>query len=212
MSASTLTALIDYGCGNLHSAERALRASGATDLYVGADPEHLRKAQRYVLPGVGALGACLEKLRAKKGLLETLNEQAAEKGKPLLGICVGMQMFVEQGFEHGRQRALGWMKGSVRRIAPQDESLPIPHTGWNALNILAPHPLFEGIKTGDPVYFVHSFAVSENDPRTTLAQTCYGDNIVAAIGQGSLVGVQWHPEKSQRVGLRLLANFLAWKP
>ena len=207
-----LTALIDYGCGNLHSAERALRASGATDLYVGADPVAVREAQRYVLPGVGALGACLEKLRAKKGLLENLHEQVMEKGKPLLGICVGMQMFVEQGFEHGRPRALGWMKGAVRRIAPQDENLPVPHMGWNALRILVPHPLFEGIATGEPVYFVHSFAVTDNDPATTLAQSCYGAPLVAAIGKGSIVGVQWHPEKSQRVGLRLLANFLAWKP
>ena len=208
----TTTALIDYGCGNLHSAERALRVSGAHELYVGADPEVLRNAERYVLPGVGALGACLENLRAKKGLSETLHEQVAERGKPLLGICVGMQMLVEQGFEHGEQRALGWMKGAVRRIEPQDESLPVPHMGWNALRILAPHPLFEGIATGDPVYFVHSFVVAENDPATTLAQTRYGTPFVAAIGQGSLVGVQWHPEKSQRVGLRLLANFLAWKP
>ncbi len=207
-----LTALIDYGCGNLHSAARALRVSGATDLYVGADPAVLCKAERYVLPGVGALGACLEKLRAKKGLLESLDEQVRGKGKPLLGICVGMQMLVEQGFEHGGQRALGWMRGEVRRIAPQDESLPIPHMGWNALRILAPHPLFEGIATGDHVYFVHSFAITENEPATTLAQACYGVPLVAAVGQGSLAGVQWHPEKSQGVGLRLLKNFLAWKP
>ncbi len=208
----TLTALIDYGCGNLHSATRALRASGARELYVGADPAVLCKAERYVLPGVGALGVCLEKLRAKKGLLECLDEQVRRKGKPLLGICVGMQMLVEQGFEHGNQRALGWMRGAVRRIAPQDESLPIPHMGWNALRILASHPLFDGIATGDPVYFVHSFAVTENEPTTTLAQACYGVPIVAAVGQGSLAGVQWHPEKSQGVGRRLLENFLAWKP
>ncbi len=207
-----MTALIDYGCGNLHSAARALKASGARELYVGADPNILRKAQRYVLPGVGALGACLEKLRAKEGLLETLREQTIGQGKPLLGICVGMQMLVEQGFEHGRQDALGWFKGAVRQIEPDDESLPVPHMGWNALDILVPHPLFEGIETGDPVYFVHSFAVTENDPKTTLAQVHYGTSLVAAIGQGSIAGVQWHPEKSQRVGLRLLANFLDWMP
>ena len=217
------TALIDYGSGNIRSVARALEAAGAGKIYIGAEPKRLQKAERFVLPGVGALGSCLEKLRAQQGLLETLEICVLEKGQPFLGICVGMQVMVEKGFEYGKQRALGWLKGSVRRLNPNAHSntllatdksayLPVPHMGWNNLQQLQPHPLLEGVADGEPVYFVHSFSVRENSPSCAIAQAQYGGPTLAMLAKDSIVGVQFHPEKSQRVGQKILANFLAWRP
>ncbi len=212
------TVVIDYGSGNIRSVARALEAAGARKIYVGAEPKRLQKAERLVLPGVGALGSCLEKLRARQDLLETLEACVLEKGKPFLGICVGMQVIVEEGFEHGRQRALGWLKGSVRRLSPNSlatdkkSCLPVPHMGWNNLQQLQPHPLLEGVADGEPVYFVHSFSIHENSPSCAIAQAQYGGPTLAALAKDSIVGVQFHPEKSQRVGQKILANFLAWCP
>ena len=212
------TAIIDYGSGNIRSVARALEAAGAREIYIGAEPKRLQKAERLVLPGVGALGSCLEKLRAQQGLLETLEACVLEKGKPFLGICVGMQVMVEKGFEYGKQRALGWFKGSVRRLNPnklnsdKNAYLPVPHMGWNNLQQLQPHPLLQGVTEGEPVYFVHSFSVCENNPACAIAQVQYGAPTLAVLAKNSIVGVQFHPEKSQHTGQKILANFLAWRP
>lgn len=213
-------AVIDYGSGNLHSAakalERASRESGANvPVVVTSDPEDVRKAERIVLPGVGAFADCKRGLDAVRGMTEALTEAVREKGRPFFGICVGMQLLAERGLEHGMTKGLGWIRGDVDRIAPNDASLKIPHMGWNTLNEKRQHPLFDGIALGANglhAYFVHSYHFKPADGGDLLAQADYGGEITAAIARDNIAGSQFHPEKSQKLGLKLLANFLRWKP
>jgi glutamine amidotransferase len=213
-------AVIDYGSGNLHSAakalERASRESGVNaPILVTSDPDQVRKAERVVLPGVGAFADCKRGLDAVPGMVEALTESVREKGKPFFGICVGMQLLAERGLEHGVTKGLGWVRGDVDRIAPKDASLKIPHMGWNTLREKRKHALFDGIDLGEKglhAYFVHSYHLKPADPSDLLAETDYAGTITAAVARGNIAGSQFHPEKSQKLGLALLANFLRWKP
>ncbi len=209
------TAIIDYGSGNLRSAEksfqRAAREVGGGDIVVTADPEVVRAAERVVLPGVGAFRDCREGLHAVPGMVEALGEHE-RAGKPFFGICVGMQLMVTLGREFGETPGLGWIGGAVEKIVPDDPGLKIPHMGWNALSLAREHPLFEGVTDGDHVYFVHSYHVVTDDPAHRLAHVTHGGEITAAIGRDNLFGTQFHPEKSQEVGLRIIGNFLRWRP
>jgi len=198
-------ALIDYGAGNLHSVANALKAAGATDLAVTADPETVARADRIVLPGVGAFGACAGALGAIPGMVEALDKRVRGEGRPFLGICVGMQLMAETGEEMGTHRGLGWIAGTVRRLDPADPAAKVPHMGWNDVTPTAPHLLIE---PGE-AYFLHSYAFTGAD---VLATTDHAGPVTAAIGRDNLLGVQFHPEKSQRYGLALLERFLAWKP
>ncbi|MGI4732363.1 MAG: imidazole glycerol phosphate synthase subunit HisH [Janthinobacterium lividum] len=203
-------ALIDIRSGNLHSVENALRAAGCGDLIVTADPDAVARAERIVLPGVGAFGACAANLRAVAGLEDALREAVLARGTPFLGICVGMQLMADAGDEHGEHAGLGWVPGRVRRLAPADPDAKVPHMGWNDVALPAPHPLIE---PGE-AYFLHSYAF---DPAAdggdqVLATTDHAGPVTAAIGRDNLVGVQFHPEKSQRYGLALLERFLRWRP
>jgi len=198
-------ALIDYGAGNLHSVANALKAAGASDLAVTADPDVVMRAERIVLPGVGAFGACAGALGAIPGMIEALDARVRGDGRPFLGICVGMQLMAETGEEMGTHRGLGWIPGTVRRLAPASPQAKVPHMGWNAVTLTAPHPL---LAPGE-AYFLHSYAFAGED---VLATTDHAGPVVAAIGRGTMLGVQFHPEKSQRYGLALLERFLAWKP
>ena len=211
------TAIIDYGSGNLHSAlkafERAARESqGKDDILVTSDPDAVRAAERVVLPGVGAFADCRGGLMAIDGLYAALQESVVDRGRPFLGICVGMQLMGARGLEHGETPGLGWIAGDVAAIEPADPSLKIPHMGWNELRIARPHALFDGLEAGAHAYFVHSFAFRAADDPDVLATTDYGGPVVAAIGRDNLAGTQFHPEKSQAVGLRILSNFLNWRP
>jgi glutamine amidotransferase len=213
-------AIIDYGSGNLHSAakafERAAREEGSPlAVKVTADPELVRAAERIVLPGVGAFADCKAGLVAIPGMIEVLEESVREKGKPFLGICVGLQLMAERGLEHGFTPGLGWIEGEVRAIEPQDPSLKIPHMGWNTLAVARQHALLEGIPTGDAglnAYFVHSYHLVPARQETLVATTDYGGPITAFVAKDNLAGSQFHPEKSQNLGLALIANFLKWKP
>jgi len=215
-----MTLIIDYGSGNLHSAakafERASRKAGSSaPVRVSSDPEDVRRAERIVLPGVGAFADCRAGLDGLPGMIEALEETARERARPFLGICVGMQLMAERGLEHGEWPGLGWIAGPTQRIAPNDPALKIPHMGWNTLETLRPHPLFEGIPTGPDgwhAYFVHSYAMTPDDPEVVIATTDYGGPVVAAVASGNLAGTQFHPEKSQKLGLTLIANFLHWSP
>lgn len=198
-------ALIDYGAGNLQSVRNALKAAGAKDVVVTADPDAVRHADRIVLPGVGAFAHCMTALTAIDGMVDALNEQVIDKARPFLGICVGMQLMAEAGEEHGRHQGLGWISGTVRRIEPTNPALKVPHMGWNDVVPTRPHPL---LQAGE-AYFLHSYAFEGAD---VLAQTDHGGPIVAAIGRDNFAGVQFHPEKSQRYGLALLSRFLEWQP
>jgi len=200
-------ALIDYGAGNLRSVENALLAAGGHDVVVTADPETVRRADRIVLPGVGAFGACMGALSALPGMVETLDDRVIGAGTPFLGICVGMQLMADAGEEHGVHKGLGWIPGVVRRM-PDAADLKIPHMGWNDVTPAAPHPL---IARGE-AYFLHSFAFDATDPATLLAATDHGGTVTAAIGRDTMIGVQFHPEKSQAYGLAFLSRFLEWKP
>lgn len=198
-------ALIDYGAGNLQSVKNALKAAGAVDIRVTADPAEVMSADRIVLPGVGAFAHCMDALSAIPGMVDALNEATGPGAKPFLGICVGMQLMAEAGEEHGRHAGLGWVKGTVRRIETTDPTIKIPHMGWNDVVPTATHPL---IAAGE-AYFLHSYAF---DGGEVLATTSHGGPVVAAIGRDNRVGVQFHPEKSQRFGLSLLSRFLEWCP
>lgn len=198
-------ALIDIRSGNLHSVANALRAAGCDDLLVTADPELVAAADRIVLPGVGAFGACAASLRAVDGLEEGLREAVLERGTPFLGICVGMQLMADVGEEHGEHRGLGWIAGRVRRLAPADPDARVPHMGWNDVVPAADHPL---LRPGE-AYFLHSYAFDGNG---VLAITDHAGPVTAAIGRGNMAGVQFHPEKSQAYGLALLRRFLTWRP
>jgi glutamine amidotransferase len=213
-------AIIDYGSGNLRSAAKAFeRAAGdagvATEVVVTGHAEDVRRAERIVLPGVGAFADCKAGLDALPGMGEALEEAVIERGRPFLGICVGMQLMAERGLEHGVHPGLGWIKGEVSRIAPADPALKIPHMGWNDLQLAngaAAHPVLAGLGAGTDVYFVHSYQLVCADAHDRLATVDYGGALTAAVGRDNLVGTQFHPEKSQDAGLRLIANFLRWRP
>ncbi len=213
-------AIIDYGSGNLHSAakafERASQESGAgVDVRVTADPELVRSAERVVLPGVGAFADCREGLLAVDGMMDALSETVRDKSRPFLGICVGMQLMAERGLEHGITEGFGWIGGEVRAIEPSDPCLKIPHMGWNTLDVINPHPLLDGIATGAQglhAYFVHSYHLAATHRNDIVAETDYGRPLTAMVARDNLAGTQFHPEKSQRLGLALIANFLKWTP
>lgn len=213
-------AIIDYGSGNLHSAakafERAAREEGARlAVKVTSKPEDLRQAERIVLPGVGAFADCRQGLVNIPGMIEALEEAVKARGKPFLGICVGLQLMAMRGLEHGPTPGLGWVEGEVRAIQPGDPSLKIPHMGWNTLELAREHALFEGIPTGNKglnAYFVHSYHLVPSGPETLVATTDYGGPITAFVAKDNMAGSQFHPEKSQKLGLALIANFLKWKP
>jgi glutamine amidotransferase len=208
--------IIDYGSGNLRSAakafERAVAEAGlALDVRVSGRAADLDQASHIVLPGVGAFADCRRGLDALPGMVEALHRTVIAGGRPFLGICVGMQLMADIGLEHGRHAGLGWIAGEVARIDVAD-GLKIPHMGWNELQPAAPHPLLAGILPGAHAYFVHSYAFRPADSGHVLASVDYGGPIAAVVGRDNLVGTQFHPEKSQRTGLRLIGNFLAWRP
>lgn len=213
-------AIIDYGSGNLHSAakafERAARESGlSAPILVTRDPQVVRRAERVVLPGVGAFADCRRRLLAIDGMVEAMTEAVEQRGTPFLGICVGMQLLAERGLEHGVTPGLGWIAGEVAPIEPRDPALKIPHMGWNNLLPARPHALLENIPTGENglhAYFVHSYQLRVANPADIVATTDYGDALTAMVGRDTIVGVQFHPEKSQAMGLRLISNFLRWRP
>ncbi len=211
-----LTVLIDYDSGNLHSAEKAFqrmaREVDGGDVLVTDRAEDVARADRVVLPGDGAFPACHSALTGRKGLYDALVEAVETKGRPFLGICVGMQLMARKGHEYREVAGLGWIDGEVRRIAPTPPKLKVPHMGWNDLVIEAPHPLLAGLKTGDHAYFVHSYQMDVSDPTHRLAHCDYGGPVTAIVGTANRVGTQFHPEKSQSAGLRLIANFLNWAP
>jgi glutamine amidotransferase len=217
-------AIIDYGSGNLRSAakafERAARESGFRgNITVTADAAKVAAAERIVLPGVGAFADCRRGLDAVPGMVDALSDAVIKKGRPFLGICVGMQLMAERGLEHGETAGLGWLQGNVVALTPEGDESPagigfrVPHMGWNDLNIAAPtHPVFAGIPAGGQAYFVHSYHMQCHNPGHVLATVAYGQTATAVVGRDNMVGTQFHPEKSQAVGLRFITNFLAWKP
>jgi imidazole glycerol-phosphate synthase subunit HisH len=213
-------AIVDYGSGNLHSAakafERAAHECGYGEpIVVTHDPDAVARAERVVLPGVGAFADCRRGLDAVSGMVEALNTRVRQQGRPFLGICVGMQLMAERGREYEVTAGLGWIPGEVDRITPSDPDLKIPHMGWNTLNAVRPHKLLEGIPVGPQglhAYFVHSFHLKTAERASLVAQADYGGPVTAIVGRDTAVGTQFHPEKSQRLGLKLIANFLQWKP
>ncbi len=213
-------AIIDYGSGNLHSAAKAFERAARTSkhsqpIVITSDPDVVRRADRIVLPGVGAFADCRRGLNTLTGMVEVLNETVRVRGRPFLGICVGMQLMAERGREYEVTPGLGWIAGEVDRIAPADPSLRIPHMGWNTLSASKPHPLFDGITIGRQglhAYFVHSYHLNAADLNDVIAVADYGGPITAVVGRDSFAGTQFHPEKSQRLGLALIANFLQWAP
>ncbi len=209
-------AIIDYGSGNLRSAAKAFERAGrdaglSADVLVTSDPDAVRGAERIVLPGVGAFGDCRAGLDAIPGMVEALEETVRKEGKPFFGICVGMQLMAERGLEHGSHEGLGWLKGDVVKIEPSDPSLKIPHMGWNELEIVNGHPLLEEMPATH-AYFVHSYAFAVADPDALVARVDYGGPVTAMVAKDNMAGTQFHPEKSQALGLALIANFLKWKP
>jgi glutamine amidotransferase len=215
---SGTVAIIDYGSGNLHSAakafERAARDTGDTIL-VTSDAEAVSAADRIVLPGVGAFADCRRGLDALPGMVEALNEQVIKRGNPFLGICVGCQLMAERGLEKEVSDGLGWIAGDVVEIEPDDPGLKIPHMGWNTLNVAHAQPILAGIPTGEKgldAYFVHSFHLKPRDDSDLVATADYGGRVTALVAHDNYAGTQFHPEKSQTLGLALIANFLKWKP
>jgi glutamine amidotransferase len=213
------TALVDYDSGNLHSArkafERMAAEAGLGAVVVTSDPDVVARADRIVLPGDGAFPACRRALHAAPGLAEAIAEAVERRAVPFLGICVGMQMLATIGHEYEETPGFGWIDGEITRIAPQDKALKVPHMGWNDLVIspqAAGHPVLEGIETGDHAYFVHSYHMTLRNPAQRLAHVDYGGEITAIVGRDNIIGTQFHPEKSQTAGLRLIANFLRWTP
>ena len=208
--------LIDYGSGNLHSAEKAFalmgRDAGVASVEVTADPDAVARADRIVLPGDGAFPACRAAFDARDGLREALDEAVGRRGVPFMGICVGMQMLADRGHEHAVTPGLGWIGGEIQAIAPEDASLKVPHMGWNDLTLRQAHPVLDGLATGDHAYFVHGWQFVPSDPATLLASVDYGGTVTAVVGRDNIVGTQFHPEKSQQVGLRIIRNFLDWRP
>jgi imidazole glycerol-phosphate synthase subunit HisH len=213
-------AIIDYGSGNLHSAhkafERAAREAGLDEtIEVTSDPARVAKADRIVLPGVGAFADCRRGLDGVAGMVEALTDAVRGKGRPFLGICVGMQLMASRGLEYETTAGLGWIPGDVKAIEPQDAGLKIPHMGWNTLHPQREHPLIEGIETGPDglhAYFVHSYAIAAREEDDVMAVTDYGGPVTAIVARDNMAGTQFHPEKSQKLGRALIANFLKWRP
>jgi len=213
-------AIVDYGSGNLHSAakafERAAHDAGLDQpIVVTGDPDVVGRADRVVLPGVGAFADCRRGLDAVPGMVDALEQAVRRNGHPFIGICVGMQLLAERGREYEVTDGLGWIAGEVDRITPADPELKIPHMGWNTLNVVRPHPLLDGLSLGPQglhAYFVHSFALNPSRRSDLVAQADYGGAVTAVVGRDNIVGTQFHPEKSQKLGLTLIANFLKWKP
>jgi glutamine amidotransferase len=206
------TVIVDYGSGNLRSAAKAFeRAANGNPVEVSGDAKALSRADRIVLPGVGAFGDCAAGLRALPGMVEALEENVVTRGKPFLGICVGMQLMATRGLEHGVHQGLGWIEGEAMAI--DGAGLKVPHMGWNDLRVTeAAHPVLAGIDSGAHVYFVHSYRLVPANSSDIVAEVDYGGPVAAVVGHDNMVGTQFHPEKSQAVGLRLIANFLAWRP
>ncbi|PZN98208.1 MAG: imidazole glycerol phosphate synthase subunit HisH [Hyphomicrobiales bacterium] len=212
--------IIDYGSGNLHSAAKAferaaLEAGIDSTIRVTSNPDEVRVADRIVLPGVGAFADCRRGLDAVQGMVDVLEEVVRGKGRPFLGICVGMQLLASRGLEYTTTQGLGWIAGDVTLIEPEAEGIKIPHMGWNTLNKQNDHALLDGIETGPDglhAYFVHSYALTVQRPGEVLAVTDHGGPVTAMVGRDNIAGTQFHPEKSQTLGLRLIANFLRWKP
>lgn len=220
MSAEAV-AIVDYGSGNLHSAakafERAAREAGRTDtrIVVTGDPDVVASADRVVLPGVGAYADCRRGLDAVPGLVEAMTRAAMTRGRPFLGICVGMQLMASRGLEYAVTQGLDWIPGDVGPLRPDDPDLKIPHMGWNTLRPTPGHALLDGIPTGPEglhAYFVHSYALTAERPSEVVAEAAYGGAVTAMVARDNLAGTQFHPEKSQRLGLALIANFLRWRP
>ncbi len=213
-------ALIDYGAGNIHSAQKALEHAArdgeiSASIAVTDKPDAVLQADRVVLPGDGAFADCMGHLRSVPGLADALTETVRHKGRPFLGICVGMQLLADEGLEYGTTPGLGWIPGTVRRMVPDDTRLKIPHMGWNTLERTTDHALLRDIPLGPDglhAYFLHAYHLSAANPCDVVAEARYGGAVTAIVARDSIAGVQFHPEKSQRLGLALLANFLAWKP
>ncbi|UYN98781.1 MAG: imidazole glycerol phosphate synthase subunit HisH [Devosia sp.] len=216
----SLVAIIDYGAGNLRSAAKAFERVAAErgqgdEIVVTADPDLVRRADRIMLPGVGAFADCMAGLEAVPGMIAVLDEKVVRGGTPFLGVCVGMQLLASEGREKVVTKGLGWIPGAVEKIAPSDPALKIPHMGWNTISSARPHPLLEGIATGPAglhAYFVHSYHLRSTDPAHTIATTDYGGPLTACVGRDNIFGTQFHPEKSQALGLKLIENFLGWAP
>jgi len=207
----TTIALVDYGAGNIRSVENALKAAGAQGVVVTADPNVVRAADRIVLPGVGAFKACVGALRSVSGLVEAMEERVLVGAAPFLGICVGMQLLADRGVEHGVTNGLGWIAGEVRVIEPADATIKVPHMGWNDVEPMRHHGGAELIEPGE-AYFLHSYHFVPEEGASIAAMSDHGGGIVAAVARDNILGVQFHPEKSQAYGLALLARFLEWKP
>lgn len=210
------TALIDYDSGNLHSAQKAFEKmaleTDAGDVVVTSDPDVVRRATRIVLPGDGAFPHCRDQLFGVSGLAEAIEEAVTQLAKPFMGICVGMQMLARRGFEYQETAGFGWIDGEIHKITPNDPSLPVPHMGWNDLVIEQDHPVLAGLKTGDHAYFVHSWHMQMSDASQRLAHCDYAGEVTAIVARDTIIGTQFHPEKSQEAGLRMIANFLNWAP
>ncbi|WP_127115214.1 imidazole glycerol phosphate synthase subunit HisH [Shimia sediminis] len=211
-----LTAIIDYESGNLHSAEKAFqrmaREVDGGEVVVTSDADVVARADRLVLPGDGAFPACAAELRGHKGIYDAMVEAVETNGRPFLGICVGMQLMATTGHEYEETAGLGWVAGDVERITPEDKALKVPHMGWNDLIVERAHPVLEGVATGDHTYFVHSYQFHVQNPEDRIAHVNYGGDVTAIIGRDTMLGMQFHPEKSQHVGLRMIGNFLRWSP
>ena len=203
-----IVALVDYGAGNLHSVYNVLKKAGAAHVEVTSDPALVRGASRVVLPGVGAFAACRDALRAVSGMVEAMEEAVLERGVPFLGICVGMQLLAERGEEHGSHEGLGWVAGTVRLIERADPAIKIPHMGWNDVTLVREHPL---LHSGE-AYFLHSYHFDAASEANVMARTDHGGPLVAAVGRDNIMGVQFHPEKSQSYGIQFLSRFLEWHP
>lgn len=213
-----VVAIIDYGSGNLRSAEKAMAravSDGGLDarVVVTSDVEHVGRAERIVLPGVGAFADCMQGLRAIDGMVDALTDAVRRRGVPFLGICVGMQLMAKRGLEHGACEGLDWIAGDVVRMTPSDPKLKIPHMGWNTLRVARPHPVLAHVQGDDAhAYFVHSYEFAVERDNDVLATTDYGGPFAAVVGRDNMIGTQFHPEKSQAVGLQLLQNFVRWRP
>lgn len=211
-----LTVLVDYDSGNLHSAEKAFQRmaqeTGAGAVIISSAPEDVARASRVVLPGDGAFPACRRALSARTGLFEAIDEAVNRRAVPFLGICVGMQMLASRGLEYEETAGFGWIAGEVSKITPANPAFKVPHMGWNDLLVEGAHPVLDGISTGDHAYFVHSYAMQVSRPEERLAYVDYAGAVTAIVGRDNVIGTQFHPEKSQATGLRLIANFLRWKP
>jgi len=211
-----VTVIVDYESGNLHSAEKAFQRMatevGAGKVVVTSDPDVIRRASRVVLPGDGAFPACRKELFDHRGVFEAMEESVIKRAQPFLGICIGMQMMATRGLEYTPTPGFDWIGGEVAKIAPGDPALKVPHMGWNDLVIDHPHPVFDGVETGQHCYFVHSYHFRVADDAQRLAHVDYAGDITAIVGRDNLLGMQFHPEKSQKTGLHLIANFLRWMP